>query len=85
MGVEVMTGRQLHLMQYADDANAFLKSLDPHHVRQFVLHMHSFARASGQSLNLSKVQLMPIGQVDADAGLPTEIRLDLPGGDNQKL
>ena len=50
--------------QYADNTMAILKSLSSAHVQQFLNTMSTFAKASGQHLNLPKSSLIPLGVVD---------------------
>jgi hypothetical protein len=73
VGLEVAPGQHLHSVHYADDANALLRSLAHEHVHEFLHHMHVFACASGQFMNLSKVQLMHIGVLPAAQPVPAEV------------
>ena len=58
VGIDV-EGRLLSASQYADDCKAFLRS--DSEVAPFLLLMDTFALASGQRLNLDKVELLRIG------------------------
>jgi hypothetical protein len=62
IGIEV-AGRQLAALQYADDAEALLPSLDM--VPAFLAAMATFGDATGQRLNPTKTKLLPIGQLPA--------------------
>ena len=59
-GIEV-GGRQLVGTQFADDGEVLLPSATEEHVQPFLASMRVFGRASGQELNLSKSQLLPVG------------------------
>ena len=72
VGVEVRRGEVIHGDQYADDAHPLLKSHAPHHVLLFLAAMATFARASGQHLNLSKTHILLVGDLAALGPLPTE-------------
>ena len=65
IGVPV-AGRHLTALQFADDAEVLLPSLDQ--VPSFLAAMHTFGDATGQRLNPDKTELLPIG--DVPAGLP---------------
>ncbi|KAI3427913.1 hypothetical protein D9Q98_006305 [Chlorella vulgaris] len=65
IGITV-AGQQLTALQYADDAQALLPSLDD--VPSFLAAMDTFGAATGQRLNPAKTSLLPIG--DVPAGLP---------------
>ena len=60
IGVRV-AGLLCAAVQHADDTQVLLPSLDPSCVQRFVEHMNVFRSASGQTLNLSKCQLLPVG------------------------
>ena len=47
--------------QFADDAQAILRSLDEAAVRAVLEHLETFGAASGQHINSSKSTLLPIG------------------------
>ena len=47
--------------QYADDTEPFLQSLEEGRVAAFLEVMERFARASGQRLNVDKVELLSVG------------------------
>jgi hypothetical protein len=72
VGVEVRQGEVIHGDQYADDAHPLLKSHAPHHVLLFLAAMGTFARASGQHLNLSKTHILLVGDLAALGPLPSE-------------
>ncbi len=67
-GIDV-AGRRLTALQYADDTEAILPSLDA--VPAFQAAMATFAGACGQQLNPAKTRLLPIGAVPA--GLPQAV------------
>lgn len=64
-----VAGRTLTALQYADDAEVFLPSVDQ--VPAFCAAMRVFGGASGQHLNPAKTELLPVGSVPA--GLPAEV------------
>lgn len=64
-----MAGQQLTALQYADDAQALLPSLDA--VPSFLAAMATFGAVTGQRLNPAKTSLLPIG--DVPAGLPAVV------------
>eukprot|EP00198_Chlamydomonas_reinhardtii_P011191 XP_001700528.1 predicted protein [Chlamydomonas reinhardtii] len=66
-GSDVRAGylQRVAAVQYADDTKALLEG--EQEVVAFLAAMHTFQHASGQRLNLSKVQLLRIGAAD-DAG-----------------
>ncbi|KAI3437676.1 hypothetical protein D9Q98_000126 [Chlorella vulgaris] len=68
IGIPV-AGQQLTALQYADDAQALLPSLDA--VPSFLAAMATFGAATGQRLNPAKTSLLPIG--DVPAGLPAVV------------
>ncbi|KAI3432715.1 hypothetical protein D9Q98_004258 [Chlorella vulgaris] len=68
IGIPV-AGQQLTALQYADDAQALLPSLDA--VPSFLAAMDTFGAATGQRLNPAKTSLLPIG--DVPAGLPAVV------------
>ena len=61
-----MAGRLLAALQYADDTEAILPTLDQ--VPAFLATMQTFGDATGQRLNPDKTEVLPIGAVPA--GLP---------------
>lgn len=61
LGLDLGKGRVLPAAQYADDTKAMLKSLREGDVRGFLDIMVTFQHASGQRLNESKTELLPIG------------------------
>jgi hypothetical protein len=69
-GVEVAL-RVLTALQYADDTEAFLTSLQQ--VTPFLAAMQVFAAATGQHLNPDKVELMLVGELDAGATVPDQV------------
>jgi len=81
VGVEVLPGRVVHLVQYADDVEVLLRDAQQGTVGQFLAHMQVFKGASGQALNPQKSLLLPMGAVDpaeqrpeAVAGIPVADR-----------
>ncbi|KAI3427176.1 hypothetical protein D9Q98_007113 [Chlorella vulgaris] len=68
IGIPV-AGQQLTALQYADDAQALLPSVDA--VPSFLAAMDTFGAATGQRLNPAKTSLLPIG--DVPAGLPAVV------------
>jgi hypothetical protein len=64
------SGTVARALQYADDAEALLRSLDEAAVRAVLQHLETFGAASGQRVNPAKSKLLPIGPATA---LPTSI------------
>lgn len=60
IGIDV-AGRALAALQYADDTEAFLPSLED--VPAFLAAMQTFGDATGQRLNADKTVVLPIGSV----------------------
>lgn len=60
------------LSQYADDGNQLLPELTEPCVQSFLMHMGTFERASGQRLNTSKCELLPVG-IPMPGPLPTTV------------
>ena len=56
-----VSGRMCPASQYADDTQALLPSLHETCVTRFLAAMDVYAQASGQHLNLSKCELLPVG------------------------
>jgi hypothetical protein len=54
---------RLTAQQFADDVAVLLRSLAAGEIQRFRTAMDTFAAASGQVLNLSKTELLPVGQV----------------------
>ena len=54
-------------VQFADDTEVVLQGIDS--VSDFIKCMDVYARASGQQLNLDKVELLPVGACHSSAGL----------------
>ena len=70
-------------VQFADDTEVVLQGMDG--VSEFIQCMDVYARASGQQLNLDKVELLPVGSAPAPARLiqglrvvPSATALNLP-------
>jgi len=72
-GVEVVPGRVVHSVHYADDAEVVLKDMRPDTVKGFLDHMAVFGRASGQWLNAGKSRLLPVGAVEEGQPLPPAV------------
>lgn len=66
VGIELGNGKVLAAKQYADDTKALLKSLLEGDVRSFLEVMSTFQKASGQRLNETKTELLPIGALGPD-------------------
>ena len=64
-------GASLPCLQYADDTNVLLASLDS--VGAFLTAMDVYGTASGQRLNLSKTKIMMLTTPPADLSMPTVI------------
>ena len=73
VGVPLLAGDAVMGDQYADDTMALLQSLTPPDVALFLTHMETFAKASGQRLNLRKSALVPIGDTAQLGPLPAEV------------
>jgi hypothetical protein len=73
VGLELVSGKRVHCAQYADDAQALLRSLEPASVQEFLQAMAVFERASGQCLNLAKTSLMPVGDLSQVQPLPAQV------------
>ena len=54
-------GTTAYALQFADDAEAFLRSLDEASVRAVLQHLETFGAASGQRVNPAKSALVPLG------------------------
>lgn len=70
VGVEVTPGNLIHCLQYADDAWALIKDLSPTSMQQFLESMHVFSSASNQHLNISKTELLPVGDTPVSTAPP---------------
>ena len=71
LGIPV-SGRMCPASQYADDTQALLPSLHDTCVTRFLAAMDVYAQASGQHLNLTKCELLPVGmpvQLPAPRGI----------------
>jgi hypothetical protein len=64
-------GTTAYAFQFADDAQALLRSLDEAAVRAVLQHLDTFGAASGQRVNPAKSKLLPI--CPASAALPPSI------------
>ena len=76
-------GEVVTAVQFADDTEVVLQGMES--VSDFLVCMDVYARASGQQLNLDKVELLPIGAAPPLAGsvqglrvLPSATALNLP-------
>jgi len=63
LGIDV-AGQRLAAMQFADDAEALLPSLDD--IPSFLSAMATFGDATGQRLNVEKTKVLPVGAVPSD-------------------
>jgi hypothetical protein len=68
IGIQV-AGQLLTALQYADDAEVLLPSLEQ--VPAFLAAMSTFGNATGQRMNPDKTELLPVG--DVPAGLPDSV------------
>ena len=66
----VEAGTTAHSFQFADDAQALLRSLDEATVQAVLAHLETFGAASGQRVNPAKSKLLPLS-VPADCLPPS--------------
>ena len=66
----MVAGARRAATQFADDTQALLASLDASDVERFLAIMRVFGCASGQHLNLSKCELLPVGTSSPDSPAP---------------
>ena len=70
VGIKVTPERPIHCLQYADDAWALLRDLSPTSIQTFLDAMSTFARASNQHLNVTKSELLAMGDTDSMGDIP---------------
>ena len=71
VGLDTPAGR-FTASQYADDAEAVMEFTEQA-VQHFVDTMAVFAAASGQTLNLQKTRILPVGRRSMNVALPTHL------------